>query len=84
LKKTYSNFGDTTADFVRNDPKANAGRHVGTVVFNINEIGDAINNAIQNPGELSSKRKDFARQLSYNTGNAADTAAQNIMDILKI
>ncbi|MEP7146715.1 MAG: hypothetical protein ABI792_06870, partial [bacterium] len=84
LKKIYAGFGDTTADFVRNDPKANAGRHVGKVVYNINKLQNTLENTIQNPGELSLQRKEFAKQLSYNIGNAAEAAAKNIMDILKI
>ncbi|MBK8551380.1 MAG: CDP-glycerol glycerophosphotransferase family protein [Ignavibacteria bacterium] len=82
LKKTYSNFGDTTADFVRNDPKANAGRHVGTVVNNINKLPEAIEKCLENPGEHSAKRRNFAKQLSYNPGNAANTAAEKILNLL--
>jgi len=84
LKKTYSNFGDITSDFVRNDPKANAGRHTGTVVYNINELGEAIQKTIQNPGEFSAKRIEFAKRLGYNIGKAADVASQDILNILKI
>ena len=82
LKKTYSNFGDTTADFVRNDPKANAGRHVGTVVYDINDLSDEIKRCIDNPGENSDLRIEFAKQLSYNPGNASNAAAEQIVKIL--
>jgi hypothetical protein len=82
LKNTYSNFGDTTAEFVKNDPKANAGRHVGTVVSGPDKLPEAIMNSLKNPGELSGKRKEFAERLSYNPGNAADTAAEKILNIL--
>lgn len=82
LKKTYSNFGDTTADFVRNDPRANAGRHTGVVVNNVKELPEAIEKCLKNPYELSVKRKDFAKQLSYNPGNAANTAAEKIINLL--
>jgi len=84
LKKTYSNFGNTTAEYARNDPKANAGRHVGIVVNDIEELENAVSRCISNPGELSEKRKEFAKQLSYNPGNAANIAADKILEILNI
>ena len=84
LKKIYSNFGNTTADYVRNDPKANAGRHVGLVVYDMNELVNFITRSIEKPGELSDKRKEFAKQLSYNPGNAARVAADTIIKILEI
>ncbi|HMS32638.1 MAG TPA: CDP-glycerol glycerophosphotransferase family protein [Ignavibacteria bacterium] len=82
LKNIYSNFGDTTAEFVKNDPKANAGRHVGKIVSRPEELPEAILNSLANPGELSDKRKELARKLSYNPGNASNTAADKIMNIL--
>ncbi len=84
LKKTYANFGNTTADFVRNDPKANAGRHVGTVVYDLGNLKDVIQKCLDTPEEFSEKRKIFAKQLSYNPGNASDAAADKILSILKI
>lgn len=84
LKNTYSNFGDTTAEFVKNDPKANAGRHVGTIVSGPEKLPEAILNSLENPGELSDKRKELAERLSYNPGNASDTAAEKILNILGI
>jgi len=84
LKKTYSNFGDATADFVRNDPKATAGRHVGKVIYEVDKLPDTIRRCLENPNELSQKRKNFAIQLSYNPGNAADTAAKQIMRMLAL
>jgi len=84
LKKIYANFGNTTADFVRNDPKANAGRHVGLVVYEINDLVNFIRRSIERPGELSDKRKEFANQLSYNPGNAANVAANTIIKLLDI
>jgi CDP-glycerol glycerophosphotransferase (TagB/SpsB family) len=84
LKKTYANFGDTTADFVRNDPKANAGRHVGKVVYDIGKLCGEIQKSLENPGEHSELRKEFAKQLSYNPGNAANAAAEQILKILTL
>lgn len=84
LKKTYSNFGNTTAEFVKNDPKANAGRHVGRVVYDINELPEAVNESLANPDEHSEKRKNFSKRLIYNPGKASGTAAERIMKILGI
>lgn len=84
LQKTYANFGNTTADFVRNDPKANAGRHVGTVVNDLNDLPEAIQSCLSNPNEFSEKRKMFSEKLSYNPGNASNAAAGKILNILGI
>ena len=84
LQKTYSGFGDTTADYVRNNPKANAGRHVGNVIAGPDKLEDAITRCLENPGELSKKRKEFSKQLSYNPGNASGAAAEKILNILGI
>jgi CDP-glycerol glycerophosphotransferase (TagB/SpsB family) len=84
LAKVYSNFGKTTAEFVKNDPKANAGRHTGVVVERIEELQDAVKRCLNNPSELSAKRTELARQLSYNPGNAGEVAADTILKILKI
>ncbi len=83
LKKVYSNFGNTTEEFVKNDPKANAGRHVGEVVYDIAKLPEMINQTLLNPEKLSDKRREFAKRLTYNPGNAADAAAEKIVEILK-
>lgn len=84
LKKTYSGFGNTTADFVRNDPKANAGRHVGTVVSDIEQLPGVIEDTLMNPGKNSDKRKAFSKQLIYNPGKGADAAADKILNLLEL
>ena len=84
LKKIYSDFGDTTADFVRNDPKANGGRHVGIVINDLKELEAEVRRSLNFPEEFSSKRKKFAEQLSYNPGNAANAAADKILNLLGI
>ena len=82
LKKTYSTFGDTTAEFVKNDPKANAGRHVGEVVYDIEKLSDVINESLADPDKLSEKRREFAKQLSYNPGKASEAAGKKIIELL--
>lgn len=84
LKKTYSAFGDTTAEFVMNDPKANAGRHTGDVVYDIKDLGKVINDCLKDPGKNSGKRKELAKQLSYNPGRASEAACDKILELLGI
>jgi len=84
LKKTYSGFGNTTAEFVKNDPKANAGRHTGIVVDDINNLKDNVERALQNPMEFSQKRKELALKLSYNPGKSADAASKKILEMLNL
>lgn len=82
LKKTYANFGNTTAEYVKNDPRANAGRHVGLVVNETGQLETAILRSLDKPEEFSDKRKEFSKMLIYNPGKAADKAASVIMEIL--
>lgn len=84
LKKTYSTFGDTTAEFVKNDPKANAGRHVGEVVYDIENLREVIIDSLENPDKLSDKRKEFSKQLSYNPGRASEAAGEKILEFLDL
>jgi len=84
IEKTYSGFGNTTAEFVKNDPKANAGRHTGIVIENVSELQMAVDRALKDPFELSNKRKELAKKLTYNPGRAADTAAEKILELLDL
>lgn len=84
LKKTYSNFGNTTAEYVRNDPKANAGRHVGLVINHLSELPESVERSLKSPDEFSSKRKKLAGQLIYNPGKGAEMAADTIIKILDL
>lgn len=82
LKKVYSNFGNSTAEFVKNDPKANAGRHVGDVVYDINELDKKITDCLEFPERHSEKRREFSKKLIYNPGTASEKAADKILNIL--
>ncbi|MFZ1321192.1 MAG: CDP-glycerol glycerophosphotransferase family protein [Ignavibacteria bacterium] len=84
LEKTYGGFGNTTAEFVKNDPKANAGRHTGIVIDNVSELTMAVKRALKDPSELSEKRKELAKKLTYNPGRAADAAAEKIIELLDL
>jgi hypothetical protein len=72
----------TDADYVKNDPRANAGRHAGIVVENVSGLADAAREALANPGLNSSLRNELASMLLYNPGRAAHAAALEILRLL--
>ncbi|MFC1920736.1 CDP-glycerol glycerophosphotransferase family protein [Chloroflexota bacterium] len=74
---------DADPDYVRNDPKANAGRHVGVVVEDLSKLTEAVQKSLDNPGKLSKKRKQLAANLLYNQGKGAEAAANAILELLK-
>ncbi len=84
LKEVYSGFGETTSEFVKNDPKANAGRHTGIVVQEISELSSAVRRCLDDPDELSYKRKELMKRLAYNPGQAGEKAAETILKILNV
>ncbi|HCJ66665.1 MAG TPA: hypothetical protein DHV62_04890 [Elusimicrobia bacterium] len=71
-------------EFVRNDPRANAGRHVGLVVEDLTKLLDAVDRSINNPAKFSDKRKTLSKKLLYNPGNGAKFAAKAILGLLRI
>jgi len=71
-------------DYVRNDPRANAGRHVGVVVKHVSELATAVEHSLANPQEGSSKRCELAGMLLYNPGKGADAAATTILRMLGV
>ena len=72
----------TDADYVKNNPRANAGRHVGIVVEHVSGLASAARDALANPGLNSSMRKELASMLLYNPGRAASVAASEILKLL--
>jgi len=84
LKETYTGFGNTSEEFVKNDPKANAGRHTGIVIEKISQLNEAVQRALNNPSEFSQKRKELAEMLTYNKGRAADAASDKILELLNL
>ena len=58
------------------------GRKGGEVVRNMEELGSALDKAINFPGEKSSVRKSIASDLFANFGNSAQCAADNIYEYL--
>lgn len=74
--------GKTSPDTVRNNPTANAGRHVGVVAHNLDELVDAIQRERVQPGQGAAARRKFADDLLYNPGHGAERAADEILALL--
>jgi hypothetical protein len=75
---------DSDPDYVRNDPRANAGRHVGVVVDHVSGLAAAVRHSLSNPDEGSQKRRELAGRLLYNPGKGADAAAAAILEMLGV
>lgn len=73
---------DSDPDYVRNDPRANAGRHVGVVVEKVSELRAATRRCLDNPTEGSRARRELAAMLLYNPGKGAETAARAILGMV--
>lgn len=71
-------------DYVRNDPRANAGRHVGIVVDHVSELAKTVERSLANPEEGSEKRRELAGMLLYNPGKGAESAASTILEMVGI
>lgn len=84
-EKTLKLAGYTSdPDYVKNDPRANAGRHVGVVVGNVAGLAAATRNCLDRPELGSAKRRELAGRLLYNPGKGAETAARAILQLLEI
>lgn len=83
LPKIYRNFGANTADYIRNDPKSNAGRHVGLVVQGMEELPAKVRQALREPRLNESERKEYARQIRCNPGRGAKVAADLLITLLR-
>lgn len=71
-------------DYVRNNPRANAGRHVGVVVDHVSDLATAVARSLANPQLGSEQRRELAKMLLYNPGKGAETAAATILDMLGV
>ncbi len=71
-------------DYVRNDPRANAGRHVGAVVDRVTDLGRVTRETLANPGARSEERRKMAAKLLYNPGRGAEAAATTILEMLRL
>jgi CDP-glycerol glycerophosphotransferase (TagB/SpsB family) len=73
---------NTDPEYARNDPRANAGRHVGLVIKELTQLPDVVQRSFDNPDEFSQKRRALREQLLYNPGKASEAAANVILDLL--
>lgn len=71
-------------DYVRNDPKANAGRHAGVVVDDVAGLAAATGACLAQPEAGSDDRRNLATTLLYNPGRGAEVAATTILKMLGI
>jgi len=85
FEKTLKMAGyNTDPDYVKNDPRANAGRHVGIVVEDVANLADAVRDCISFPSRNSEARKALAAKLLYNPGRGAAVAARTVLDLIGI
>ena len=75
---------ETDPDYVKTNPRANAGRHVGVVVERVDGLASAAREALANPSLNSAKRRELAGMLLYNPGRGAQAAALEILRLLGI
>lgn len=75
---------ESDPEYVKTNPRANAGRHVGIVVEDVNQLRTAAEEALANPSFNSVKRRDLASMLLYNPGRGAETAASEILRMLRL
>lgn len=84
LPTLYKDFGANTADYIKNDPKSNAGRHVGFLLEDVSALRDAVRFVLDHPEYKLAERKEYAARIRYNAGCAAAAAADTILDLLKL
>ena len=73
---------ETDPDYVKNNPRANAGRHVGLVAERVSDLRTIVERALADPARGSEKRRELATRLLYNPGRGANTAARQILSLL--
>ena len=75
---------ESDPEYVKTNPRANAGRNVGIVVEDVDGLAVAATNALANPSFNSDKRRELAGILLYNPGRAAESAATEILKLLDV
>jgi CDP-glycerol glycerophosphotransferase (TagB/SpsB family) len=75
---------NSNPDFVRNDPRANAGRHVGLVAEDLSQLIAGVQRSLKNPNEFLEKRKALSEHILYNPGKGAEAAAKAILDLINL
>jgi hypothetical protein len=82
MPSLYRDYGDSTVEYVKNDPKSNAGRHVGYLVKDVDDLASAVKFIIANPDYKLAERRAFAARLRYNPDRGAIVAARTILEVL--
>lgn len=75
-------YYESDPEYVKTNPRTNAGRHVGVVVEHVEGLGAAVADALANPSVNSDKRRMLASMLLYNPGRGAEVAAGEILRLL--
>lgn len=73
---------ESDPEYVKTNPRANAGRHVGVVVPSVSGLAAAAIACLADPSSGTDKRRELASMLLYNPGRGAETAASLILDML--
>lgn len=69
---------------IKEDMRYNAGRNYGVVADGLSAMVNAVKRSLDNPDELSTKRKDLTSLLLYNPGHATEVAADTILNMLHL
>lgn len=83
LVKNFGGWGNIDPEYLKSNPLTNAGRHVGLVVDNTEDLPAYLRRCIDNPKELSEKRQEMSRMLLFNPGHASEAAAETILELLQ-
>lgn len=83
LPSIYQNYGSNTKETVLNDPKSNAGRHVGYILNEVETLPQAIAFLLKHPYKVE-ERKEYAEQLRYHPGHASEEAVRAILELLAL
>ena len=75
---------ESDPDYVKTNPRANAGRHVGIVVESVGDLAAEAGKALANPSLNSGKRRELASMLLYNPGRGASVAASEILRLMHL
>lgn len=61
------------------DDRFNAGRNAGIVVYELNELSQAISTALSNPPAIAARRQQLMSRFLYNPGHSSRVAAQAVI-----
>ena len=84
LLNLYGDYGPVSPEYIKNDPKSNAGRHVGYVLEEPETLSTAVEFILNNPEYKLSERQAYAEQIHYNPGHATDVATDGLLHLLRL